>query len=247
MSGHSKWSQIKRQKGVADVKRGATFSKLANAISIAARGGADPNMNFQLRIAIEKARAANMPKDNIQRAIDKVSGSSGGPALEEILFEAYGPNGIAFLIEAATDNRNRTSSQVREAIHKAGGKLAETGSVSYLFAKKGLIVLPSNDQAEEIELAAIDAGAEDVLAVEDHVFIYTKPQELMAVVGKLAEQNYQAEEFSLVWEPNTHIDITDQTVAQKLIKLSENLEELDDVVKVASNFDISNDLAQPVG
>jgi YebC/PmpR family DNA-binding regulatory protein len=242
MSGHSKWSQIKRQKGVADVKRGATFSKLANAISIAARGGADPNMNFQLRIAIEKARAANMPKDNIQRAIDKVSGSSGGPALEEILFEAYGPNGIAFLIETATDNRNRTSSQVREVLTKAGGKLAETGSVSYLFAKKGLIVLPTNDKAEEIELAAIDAGADDVSTSDDHVFVYTKPQELMTIVQKLADQDYQAEEFNLVWEPTNHIEITDQTTAEKLIKLSENLEDLDDVVKVASNFDISPDI-----
>lgn len=242
MAGHSKWSQIKRQKGVADVKRGAAFAKLANAISIAARGGVDPNMNFQLRIAIEKARAANMPKENIQRAIDKVSGAGGTSALEEILFEAYGPNGIAFLIEAATDNRNRTSSQVREILTKANGKLAENGAVSYLFAKKGLIILTAQEKAEEIELAAIDAGADDVSAIDERVFVYTKPQELMAVVQKLSDRGYQAEEFNLVWEPTAPIQITDQAAAEKLIKLSESLEDLDDVVKVASNFDLQEDL-----
>jgi YebC/PmpR family DNA-binding regulatory protein len=244
MSGHSKWSQIKRQKGASDVKRGVAFSKLANTISLAARGGADPAMNFQLRIAIDKARAANMPKDNIDRAIARVSGGAGQSALEEIIFEVYGPAGTAFLIEGATDNRNRTVSEVKSVLNKYGLKLAESGAVSYLFEKKGLIVVGVTEPAlaEEAEFAAIDAGADDISAGDNQVFIYTKPAELESIRHQLAEHGWVIEEFSLVQEPAAPITIEDAEIAQKLIKLSQALEDLADVTKVESNFDIPDRL-----
>jgi len=243
MAGHSKWAQIKRQKGVADAKRGAVFGKLANAITIAARGGSDPETNFQLRIAIEKARAANMPNENIKRAIERASGTGGGAALEEIVFEAYGPGGVAFLIEAATDNRNRTTANIRRVLNDAGARFADSGSVSYLFEKKGLITVAVNDDAQTAELAAIDAGAEDVTENAGQVFVYTKPQELEPIRQELSNK-FTISEFTLVWEPKTTVVVSDPKTAAQLIKLSETIDELDDVVRVSSNFDLPENLVE---
>ncbi len=241
MSGHSKWASIKRQKGVADQRRGATFSKLANAVTLAAKHGGDPEMNFQLRIAIDKAKAANMPKDNIQRAIDKATGAGGQTALDEVIFEAYGPGGTAFLIETATDNRNRTVGEIRATLNRHDGKMAEAGAVGYLFKKRGLIVLENVDE-EAAELSAIDAGAEDFHAEDQHIFIYTDPQELEKVRKNLSAAGFESNEVSFDLSPLNTIPLTDPSLTKRVIGLSEALEELDDVVGVYSNFDISAEL-----
>lgn len=241
MSGHSKWASIKRQKGVADAKRGATFAKLAKAITVAARNGVDPEMNFQLRIAVDKAKAANMPKDNIERAIDRVKGP-GAAALEEVVFEGYGPGGTAFLIETATDNRNRTVGEIRAALNKNGGKLAESGSVGYLFKKRGQIIL-DNVNAEEAELAAIDAGAEDVEAEGVSVFVYTDPKELQAVRKNLETAGFASNEIGFEFHPLSTIPITDQGATEKVMRLSEMLDDIDDVTNVHSNVDIAANIA----
>lgn len=243
MAGHSKWAQIKRQKGTADQKRGAAFSKLANAISIAARQGADPAMNFQLRIAMDRAREANMPKDNIQRAIDKATGAGGQATLEEIPFEAYGPGGTAFLIEAATDNRNRTVGEVRATLNKFDAKLAEIGAVSYLFKKRGLIVLETSDR-EKAELAAIEAGADDFEAADEKVFVYCEPKDLESVRQQLETAGFSSHDITIQSEPMTTIPITDSALAKRVMNLSEALEELDDVTSVSSNFDVPENLLE---
>lgn len=236
MSGHSKWASIKRQKGAADQKRGAVFSKLAKAISVAARHGADPAMNFALRIAVDQAKAANMPKDNIERAIERASGK-GEAALEETIFEAYGPGGTAFLIETATDNHNRTISEIRAVLNKLGGKMAETGSVGYLFKKLGVIVVETDD-VEKVELAAIDAGAADVEQTDGQVLISTDPKELESVRRTLAEQGISGE-ASFEWQPLISVPITDQPMAEKVLKLADALDDLDDVTAVHSNFELA--------
>lgn len=238
MSGHSKWSSIKHQKGAADQKRSAVFGKLTNAISVAARHGADPEMNFQLRIAIDQAKAANMPKDNIERAIARASGS-GAAAMEEITFEAYGPGGTAFLIETATDNRNRTIGEIRAVLNRHDGKLAETGSVGYLFKKQGLIVLETED-IEATELAAIDAGASDVSADAGKIFIATEPQELEAVRRALSGGGINSNDVGFEWQPTVAVPLSDQATVEKVLKLAEALEGLDDITNVHSNFQIPN-------
>lgn len=239
MSGHSKWSQIKRSKGAADAKRSQTFGKLANQIAIAARKGADAETNMLLRIAIDRAREANMPKDNIERILDKAKGS-GGSAIEDLLFEAYGPEGIAYLIETATDNRNRTTGEIRAVLNKLNGKMAEAGSVSFLFKQRGLLVVDLQGASEEsAELTAIDAGAEDIEAAEGKMFVYTQPKELDHVRRSLLEAGLKVEEMSLEWEALSPIVISSQETADKLIKLAEELEALDDVQKVATNFEIN--------
>lgn len=240
MAGHSKWAQIKRQKGVADQKRGAAFGKLANAITIAARQGVDPEMNFQLRIAIDKAKAANMPKDNIERAIERVKGAGAG-ALEEITFEAYGPGGTAFLIETATDNRNRTVGEIRAALNKFEGKLAESGAVGYLFQKRGQIVLENVD-TEAAELAAIDAGASDVEADATHVFVFTEPKELQAVRQGLSDAELPSQDVGFVYQPISTIPINEPKLAERILKLSEMLDDIDDVTDVHTNADIAPEL-----
>lgn len=243
MAGHSKWAQIKRQKGVTDQKRGATFGKLANAITVAAKQGADPEMNFLLRIAIDKAKSANMPKDNIERAIERASGTASS-SLDEETFEAYGPNGIAFLVEVATDNRNRTIGEIRAVLNKLGGKMAESGSVSYLFERVGRLVVTGSGNEEAIELSAIDAGAKDVGVVENSVFITTEPHELDLVRKKMSDHGFDIEEFSLAWEPKSQVIVDQSNEAERLIKLSVALEELDDVVRVASNFEVPEGLLE---
>lgn len=237
MAGHSKWAQIKRQKGAADQKRGAAFSKLAKAITVAARNGTDPEMNFQLRIAVDQAKAANMPKDNIERAIDRAKGA-GVEAIEEAVFEAYGPGGTAFLIEAATDNRNRTIGEIRAVLNRHDGKLAESGSVGYLFKKLGQIVVET-DQPEAVELSAIDAGASDVEQDGNHVVIFTEPKELEAVRGQLAKAGIESNEIGFVYQPTASLTLDSET-GEKVMKLAELLDELDDVTAVHSNFDVAS-------
>ncbi len=250
MSGHSKWSQIKRQKGSNDQKRGAIFSKLAKAITLAARGGADPATNFLLRIAVDKARSSNMPKDNIDRAIARSGGGSGQTALEEIIFEAYGPGGTAYLITTATENRNRTVSDIRAVLNKFGAQLAGAGSVGYQFERLGQLIVPAGEDPDSTELAAIDAGAERIERLETELVIFCQPSELEITRERLEEANIEVSEIGLVNEPTTAVEVTDQLLADKLLNLVFALEELDDVVKVEDNFRMADDLlpnAEQVG
>ena len=243
MSGHSKWSQIKRQKGAADQKRGQLFSKLTAPIIIAAKQGADPEANFQLKMAIEKARTANMPKENIERAIERGAGKVGGAQIEEVLYEAIGPAGISIIVETATDNKNRTSAEVKNVLNKFGGKLIGSGAATYQFARMGklLIDLGGKDK-EEIELIIIDSGAEDFEEQDDVLAVYTRPAELERIKKSLESQGLTINEVVLSWEPKTIVTLTDSTLSEKIIDMMENLEELDDVVTVYSNFDIPKEL-----
>ena len=236
MSGHSKWATIKRQKGANDAKRGQLFTKLGNAISIAARSGGDPDMNPGLAMAIDKAKSANMPNANIERAIKRGTGELGGDQIEEYLFEGYGPNGVGIIVEAASDNRNRTTADVRTVFSKNGGNLAETGAVAFQFTRKGFIRL--KDSSEEASLAAIEAGAEDVDESEGETHVYTAMQDLAKVRKDLQEHGFAIEEAGLVYEPNNLIEITDTAAVSKLERLMESLEELDDVTATYANFDV---------
>lgn len=245
MSGHSKWSTIKRQKGAADIKRGQTFTKLGNAITIATRegGGSDPASNFKLRLAIDQARAANMPKENMQRAIDRGMGKGGAQALESVTYEGYGPGKVALLVEAATDNRNRTTSEVRNVIERSGGAFAGPGSVSWMFADEGVIVVPKGGRSiyEFLDLA-IEAGAEDVAEAGDMIEVYTKPNSLESVKKVLMEKGLTIDSAEISKKPTTTMAIGDVDVAKKILDLMEKLESLDDVQKVHSNFDIPDEI-----
>ncbi len=238
MSGHSKWSTIKRQKGITDAKKSAAFTKVGNLIAIAARGGADPTTNFALRLALDKARSVNMPAANIQRAVDRGSGKLGGAALEEVTYEAYGPGGIALIVECATDNRNRTYPEVRTAITKHGGSMAEPGAVAFQFTRKGVVRATFTGDADEAMLTAIDAGAEDADTDGNEMLVYTEPKQLAAVRDALQAAGMTIEEAELSFVPNNTIQITDADVARKVENLTDALDELDDVSAVHSNFEI---------
>lgn len=238
MSGHSKWSTIKRQKALTDAKKGAVFTKLANAIAVAAKGGADPSMNFALRLELDKARAANMPQANIQRAIDRGTGKLGGAAIEEVTYEGYGPGGIAVIVECATDNKNRTYPEVRLAFSKNGGNIAEPGSVAFQFARKGVIRAGFTGDADEAMLAAIDAGAEDAEVDAEELVIYTDPKQLAAVRDALGSSGLTVKEAELTFVPNNTTEITDPEVARKAMNLMDALDNLDDVTNTYTNFDI---------
>ncbi|KKQ17938.1 MAG: transcriptional regulator [Berkelbacteria bacterium GW2011_GWA1_36_9] len=236
MSGHSKWSQIKRQKGTADVKRGAAFSKLTNAIIIAARSGGDPNTNFSLKMTIEKARTANMPKENIQRAIKRGTGEVTGAQVEEVLYEAIGHGGIGIIISAATDNRNRTNSEIKNVLTKVGGKLASSGAITYQFERMGKLLIDLADQNhEDLELKVIDAGARDLEEVDNVLLVYTDPRELENVKRSLEKDGVVVREPSLTWEPKTLIEISEKIEAEKILNLMDALENLDDVTAVFTN------------
>lgn len=237
MSGHSKWSTIKRQKALTDAKKGAVFTKLANAITIAAKGGGDPTMNFALRLVLDKARAANMPQANIQRAIDRGTGKLGGAAVEEVTYEGYGPGGIAVIVECATDNKNRTYPEVRLAFSKNGGNIAEPGAVAFQFARKGVIRAAFNGDADEAMLAAIDAGAEDAEIDEAEIVMYTDPKQMAAVRDALGA-DFTVKEADLAFVPNNTIEITDPETARKAMNLMDALDSLDDVTNTHTNFDI---------
>jgi YebC/PmpR family DNA-binding regulatory protein len=247
MSGHSKWSSIKHQKGAKDAKRGALFTKLARAIQVSAReGGGDLEGNPALQLAVQKAKDASMPKDNIQRAIDKGTGASADEdAIEAVVYEGYGPGGVAVLVEALTDNRNRTSAELKHLFSKHGGNLAEPGAVSYLFEKKGLVVVDAGAYSEDDLMVAIDAGAEDI-AVDDDVFeILTAPADLPAVREALEGGGIEIQSADVSQRPSTQVPL-EEDKAKPLIRLIDDLEENDDVNRVHANFDISADVLERV-
>lgn len=242
MSGHSKWSTIKRQKGAKDAARGAVFTKLGNAIAIAARNGADPDMNFSLRMAIDKAKAANMPMANIQRSIDRGSGKLGGDQIQEVMYEGYGPGGAAILVECATDNVNRTYPEVRLAFTKHGGNIAEKGAVAFQFDRKGTIRIAAT--GDEAVMAALDAGAEDVVEEDGGSLVYTDPKQLAQVREKLTSLGHEPLEAELTFVPNNSVDIEDEATAGKLLRLLEKLEENDDVSNTYTNVASLPDIAE---
>lgn len=235
MAGHNKWSKIKRGKAVEDAKRGAVFTKIGNQIAIAARSGADPSMNPALAMAIEKAKAANMPMSNIERAIARVTDRSAAQ-LQEVLYEGYGPGGVAILVECATDNINRTYPEVRNAFNKHGGSIAEKGAVAFQFTHKGVIVVKGG--GDELMLAALDAGAEDVQEIDGETIIYTAKEDLAKVRDALKANGNEVTEAELSYEPNNTVEITDEATQGKIMRLMDALDELDDVSNTYTNFDI---------
>lgn len=245
MSGHSKWAQIKRKKGVTDTKRGQLFTRLARDITIAVRegGSGDPEGNFQLRLAIDKARTSNMPKDNIERAIKRGTGeSSEGGQLEDVVYEGYGPGGAAILVQVLTDNRNRAASDVRRVFTRSGGNLAATGAVSWMFERKGVVTIEADGRdAEDIELQLIDLGADDVLVDGNLVEAQLNPHELHRVREELHKRKIPIENAEITMIPKAAAAIDPEHGIQTM-KLVEQLEELDDVQKVTTNLDISDDL-----
>ena len=236
MSGHSKWATTHRQKAVVDAKRGAIFTKLGNQIAIAARGGTDPALNSSLAMAIEKAKAANMPSANIQRAIDRVADKNAA-ALEEITYEGYGPGGVGIIIETATDNRNRTLPEVKTALVKNGGRIADAGSVAFQFTRKGVITVEG--VGEDLLLQVLDAGAEDAVEEDGEIIVYTELKDLASVRNKLVEQGLKVKDAELRYIANTPVEIADMETAQKLIKMVDALDDLDDVVNVHTNANIT--------
>lgn len=241
MSGHSKWSTIKRQKGAADARRSTVFTKLANAVTIASRkGGGDSGSNFKLRLAIDKAREANMPKDNIDRAIKRGTGELGEAAFETIIYEAYAPGGVALIIETATDNRNRTISNIKAVLNKYNAKLAESGAVGYLFHPRGVITVTGLDP-ETTEMVIIESGAEDYETIEKGggFTVYAPPKETAHIAKKLEEAGLTVSNIELSQEPISTITITDEKTAQTLMHLMEQLEDLDDVSTVYANFSMA--------
>lgn len=240
MSGHSKWATIRRKKGAIDAKRGKIFTKLIREISTAARlGGGSVDGNPRLRLVVDKARAANMPKDTIQRAIQKGAGGGEGAAFEEVVYEGYGPGGVAILVEGLTDNRTRTVSEVRHAFSKFGGNLGAQGCVSHLFEKKGNIVL-EGVEGDALMEAALDAGADDVLEDEGVYTVVTRPSELEAVKGALEKAGFAPKSAEITLHASTQVPLTGDA-AESMVKLAEALEDLDDVQNVHANFDISAD------
>lgn len=243
MSGHSKWATIKRAKGANDAKRGQLFTKLGHEIAIAAReGGADADANFRLRLVLDKAKRANMPKDNIERAIKRGTGElKDGAVLEEVTYEGYGPNGLAILVQGLSDNKNRTVSEVRHTFSKYGGNLGSEGCVAWMFDHKGYIAIePGDEDPEVIALIAIDSGAEDVEYSEAMVEIYTELADFKAVQEALSEANYEITSSQLSWLPQSTMEM-DEKDTLKAMKLLEALEELEDVQDVYSNLDISDE------
>ena len=229
MAGHNKWSKIKRQKGVNDAKRGAIFTRIGNQIAIAARGGADPDMNPSLALAIEKARAVNMPNANIERAIARAADKNSA-ALEEITYEGYGPNGIGLIIETATDNRNRTFPEVKTALVKNGGRIADAGSVMFQFSRKGVILVEAT--GEDALLEILDAGAEDATEEDGEIVV------LMKVRKELIEKGLTVKEAELQYVPNMEVEVTDDETRAKIEKLMDALDDVDDVVNVHTNAKI---------
>ena len=245
MSGHSKWSSIKHQKGVTDARRGQLFTKLTREIIVAVReGGGNPEVNFRLRLAIQKARDSNMPLDNIERAIKRGCGQTEGANLAEMVLEGYGARGTAILVQALTDNRNRTLQDVRNIFSRHGGSLGESGCVAWLFDSRGLITVETNDlDAEELALQAIDAGAEDVKVENKYIEIYTKPDELEMVRTALEQKNLPLASAELSMVPKTMVELEEKAALQ-MLKLLDKLEELDEVQHVSSNVDFSDSILE---
>jgi YebC/PmpR family DNA-binding regulatory protein len=247
MSGHSKWSTIKRQKETKDKARGKLFSKLAKAISVAVKtgGGADPDSNYKLRIAIDAARQASMPKQNIERAISRSDTES--ESIEEVFYEGFGPSGIAVIVKVATDNRNRTGQEIKNVFERAGGNLAGPGSVSFNFESKGMILVKKGSDVEQQMLKLIDLGVEEMEESEDGIEIFTNPQELFNFSQKLEEAGFVIIKSELIEKPRNFIKIEDIEVAKKVLNFLDNLEEHEDVQDVYTNFDIPDALYSQIG
>ena len=249
MSGHSKWSSIKHKKGAADAKRGQLFSKLSRAIIVAAKeGGADPAGNLALQNAIEKARSYSMPKDNIERAIAKGAGADAeASSFETVVYEGYGPEGVAVLVEALTDNRNRTASEVRHAFTKHGGNLGTTGAVAWQFERRGVVLIAADDADEdELVLVAADAGADDVERDASSFVVTTAPETLTAVREALENGGFAIESVELAMVPKTTVAVADEPTARKIVRLVEGLEDAEDVQDVYANFDIPEEVLEAV-
>jgi len=244
MSGHSKWATIKRAKGAADAKRGQLFTKLSREISFAARQGTDPESNFRLRLAVQKARDQNMPMENIERAIKRGAGGSEGQQVAEFMLEGYGAGGTAIIVQIQSDNRNRAIQEVRNVFVRHGGNLGESGSVSWQFQSKGVLTVdPDKLDPEEMALFAIDAGAEDVKVEKDFVEVQTQPKQLEAVRQALLSQKWNIVSAELSMESTTTVQL-EEKVALQVLKLMDKLEELDDVQKVYSNADFSDEVLE---
>ena len=246
MSGHSKWASIKHKKAATDAKRGQLFTKLARAISVAAReGGGDPAANFTLAAAIEKAKSYSMPKDNIQRASDRGTGAGAGDEqIQRVVYEGYGPGGAAILVEALTDNRNRTGSEVRHAFDKNGGSLGEPGSVAWQFERKGVVVVDAGRYGEDDLIAAIDAGADDVSEDGDLLKVTTEPSALAAVRTVLEQSGVEVRSAELTMEPKAVVEVGGESEARALMRLLDALDDHDDVEAVHANFDIPAELLE---
>ena len=246
MSGHSKWASIKHKKAVTDARRGQLFTKLARAITIAAReGGGDPAANYTLAAAIEKARSYSMPKDNIQRAIDRGTGAGGaGEQIERVVYEGYGPGGAALLVETLTENRNRTSADVRHLFDKHGGSLGEPGSVAWVFDKRGVVTVDGERYSEDDLLVAVDAGADDVSADDDVLKVTSDPASLSTVREALEEAGVDIGSAEVAMEPRSVVKIEQEGEARRLLTLVEALDELDDVEAVHANFDIPEEILE---
>jgi YebC/PmpR family DNA-binding regulatory protein len=248
MSGHSKWANIKHRKGIADAKKGALYTKMAREIGVAVKaGGANPDANYRLRLAIDKAKSSNMPTVNIERAIKRASGEDSADQLAEVTYEGYGPGGVALMLHAVTDNKNRTVSQIRATLTRAGGNLGESGCVSWNFESKGIITLQTDPiKAEEIMLQAIDVGAEDVSVDGGYVEIYTIPEELEKVRRALTDKSVKIDTAELSMKPKATVSLDHKTALQAL-RLLDTLEDMEDVQKVYANADFPEDALEEYG
>ena len=241
MSGHSKWSKIKRQKGVADVKKGKIFSQLSKMVTLTAKsGGGDASMNPALKLAVEKAKQANMPLDNIEKAIKKGTGELEGGAIEEVLYEAYGPEGVALIIEGTTDNTNRTVAEIKHILSVGGGRLGEVGSVKWMFERFGYIEIDKNDLSisdDDLEMLIIDSGADDFKLIDDVAVVYTKPEDLYKAKENLEKNKIKISDTGFEWKAKNTIKIDDEKINARIEKLFEALDEQDDVGEVFSNLE----------
>ncbi len=248
VAGHSKWANIKHRKGRQDKLRAKLFTKLGKELTIAAReGGGDPGFNPRLRLALDKAKAGNMPKDNIERAIKKGTGELEGVEYVEIRYEGYGPSGVAFIVDVVTDNKNRSASSVRSTFSKRGGNLGADGAVAWMFNRKGLISMQAEGiDEEELMMAALEAGAEDVKQEGEGFEVLTEPSDFQVVVDALTEAGYKYEEAEVTFIPENKVEVTDADTAKKIMGLFEALEDLEDVQDVYANFDISDELMEQI-
>lgn len=247
MSGHSKWSTIKRQKEAADKKRGQVFSKLSRLITLSVKQGggiADPEKNFKLRLAIDRAKEANMPKENIKRAISRATDGGGKEDLKEVFYERYGPGGVAFMVRVLTDNRNRSVAEIKNIFDRYNGSLAEPGAVSFLFEKKSFLVVEKKGEEEETMLEIIDLGVENVEKINGKIGVYAKPEDLKKVREDLEKKGFKVVEAGFSFEAKSLVFVDDSKVAKKLLDLAEELEEHEDVESVYSNFDIKEELVE---
>ncbi|HOO63195.1 MAG TPA: YebC/PmpR family DNA-binding transcriptional regulator [Synergistaceae bacterium] len=244
MAGHSKWANIKHRKAAQDAKRGVAFQKLVRAIIVAAReGGGDPSMNMKLKTALERAKSASVPSDNIDRAIKRGTGEIEGAVYEEVMYEAYGPGGVAVLIEATTDNKNRTTPEIRALLSRNGGTFGEAGCVAWIFERRGVVEIQGAVDEEELMMAVIDAGGEDLSPGEEGITVYTDPGVVMTVAEALKKTGYHVESAEVQHVPKTTIPIEEKDVAAKILNLLNVLDDHDDVQAVSCNFDISEDIA----